>query len=114
MVAIGVEGLKERYRINEPIEFSIIIKGILRGNGFPRVKIANEKGAKNKMYDVAFMTPLPLEPPKYTEQVLHFSHENDRRAPIHVEEAGIYKLTVTVSTDSLESTHEVNRRIVVE
>ncbi|AIC15437.1 hypothetical protein [Nitrososphaera viennensis] len=113
MVAIGIEGIKERYRINEPIEFSVIIKGILSGNGFPRVKITNEKDAKNKIYDMAFMSPLPTERPKYTEQVLHFPRDKDRRAPIRADEAGIYKLTVTVNTEA-QMPYEVNRKIVVD
>lgn len=113
MVAIGVEGVKERYRINEPIEFSVIIKGILSGNDFPRVKITNEKDARNKIYDIAFMTPVPTERPKYAELVLRFPLDKDRYAPIHAEEAGIYTLTVTVNTE-LEMPYEVRRKIVVE
>lgn len=113
MVAIGVEGLKERYRINEPIEFSVIIKGFLGGNGLPRVKITDEKDVKNKIYDIAFMATLPLEPPKYTEQVLHFPQENDPQAPIHAEEAGIFILTVTVDTEA-QMPYEVSRKIVVD
>lgn len=114
LVAIGVEGLKEKYRINEPIEFSIIIKGILRGNGLQRVKITNEMDAKNKIYDIAFMTPLPMESPKYTEQVLHFPLDKDRQAPIHAEEPGIYKLTISVNTDGLDRPHEIDRKFLVE
>ncbi len=59
MISISIEGLKEKYRINEPIEFSVIIKGFLSGNGCPRVKITNEKDARGKIYDIAFMSPSP-------------------------------------------------------
>ncbi len=114
MVAIDVEGLKEKYRVNEPIEFSIIIKGILRSGGFPNVTITKENDAKNVIYGISFMSPLsPTAPPKYTEQILHFPRENDPQAPIHAEETGIYRLTITVNTD-LGRPYEVNRRIVVE
>ena len=92
---------------------SLIIKGILSGNDFPRVKITKEKDAKNKIYDIAFVPPVPTERPKYTEQVLHFPRDKDRYAPIHAEEAGIYILTVTVNTE-LEMPYEVNRKIVVD
>jgi hypothetical protein len=97
MISIDVEGLEEKYRINERIEFSVIIKGVFSGNGFPRVKITNEKDAKDKIYGIAFMSPVPPSSPKYTEQTLHFPQENDPQAPIHAEKAGTYVLSLTYS-----------------
>lgn len=113
MVAIGIEGLKEKYRIDEPLEFSVTIKGLLSVNGFPRIKTTNEKDAKDKIYDIAFMSPSPPSQPKYTEQTLHFPQENDPRTPIHAEKAGIYILTVTVNTE-LEMPYDVKSKIVVD
>ncbi|MEW6605700.1 MAG: hypothetical protein AB1351_13570 [Thermoproteota archaeon] len=55
----------------------------------------------------------PTAPAKYIEQKLGSPREDDPQAPIHVKEAGIYKLTITVNTDDLEKPYEVNRRIGV-
>jgi len=87
--SIIVEGLKEEYRINEPIEFSIIIKGVLKSSGLPRITITKENDSKKKSCGIAFMSPVPpTAQPEYDEQKLTFQGENDPQAPIHAEEAG--------------------------
>ncbi|AFU58223.1 hypothetical protein Ngar_c12830 [Candidatus Nitrososphaera gargensis Ga9.2] len=111
---ISIEGLKEKYRINEPIAFSITIRGVLKSGGLPHIEITKENSSKKKIYSIAFMSPVPpAASPEYVEQKLIFPIENDPQAPIHAGEAGTYVMTVSVYADVGKS-YEVNRRILVE
>ena len=55
-VTIAIAGLRERYGIGQHIAFSVVIKGILKGRGFPMITITKEDLPKPQIYGMAFMS----------------------------------------------------------